>query len=147
LTRLEDVPPSAIARPDPVWRSVNVTRAFALVRLWFATRPVTVSSAPGASAVFGGALTERSFIDGVAAVAVLADSATSAPHDVRHASDLARRSDNVLPLFDLSRLAAPAHRRQRAVVANLLTVGRSVKERSKDLQWRSGTQVSRGPHG
>ena len=95
--RLEVFAPSVIARPDLVRRSVSVTRAWPALRVWLVTRPVTVSLAPGASAVFGGALIERSFADGVAASVVPADSATSAPHDDRHASDLARRSDNFSP--------------------------------------------------
>jgi len=71
---------------------------------------VTVSLAPGASATLGGALIERSFADGVAASVVPADSATSARHDDRHASDLARRSDDFSPLpTDLTRCRrAPA---------------------------------------
>ena len=100
LRRLAVFAPSVMARPALLRRSVTVTRGLpaALVRL--VTRPVTVSLAPGASATLGGALIERSFADGVAASVVPADSATSAPHDDRHASDLARRSDNFSPSSD-----------------------------------------------
>ncbi len=46
---------------------MSVTRGLALRRVRFVSRPDTVSFAPGASAVFGGALIERNFADGVAA--------------------------------------------------------------------------------
>ncbi|HEY6891556.1 MAG TPA: hypothetical protein VI300_27365 [Solirubrobacter sp.] len=115
-----------IAFPVLVRRSVTVTRAFALARAALTTFPEIFRVAPGATAAFGGELIDRSFADGAAASEVPADSATTAPHVDRHASDLASRNDNLTSPLRCS-TAVPTRRRFHDPEGNLLTVGRLVK--------------------
>ena len=112
FTRAERLVTSLIARPDLDLRSVSVTRALAVRLVAFVSRPETFSRAPGAIAAFGGALIDRSLVDGAAACDVPAPSATTAPDVNRHASGLASRNDNwTSPLL---RPAAPHHLRLAA---------------------------------
>src|SRR3954452_5845837 len=127
-----------MALPVPLARSVSVTRALALRRVRLVSRPETLSFAPGATAVRGGELIDRSFADGVAAWDAAAGRATSA-HADKPASDLASRIDNVSSPSVLRSRAAGAHCRQAGVEGNLLTVGRSVKSTTKERRRCSKT--------